>query len=222
MIPPAGPHPDSDRENGASPMTYTADNPTDRVKKSAGRTLLCLLALLAVWLGACQSSESGEAPTPTPLPTPVAVEKPTYTVERGTVVNTLEFTGRVSPVIEQEPDEEPAFQSKRISLYEKYAKKLLGEDKAYYEETEKGRAVRFKNPKEKIIFTDAVKGKIEFDSGEFDDLVLMKSDGTPTYNFACVVDDINMRITHTIRGDDHISNTPKQIMIYNAFGARPK
>ncbi len=120
-----------------------------------------------------------------------------------------------------EPDEELFFQSKRVPIYEKYAKKLLDEDKAYYEETEKGKAVRFKNPKEKIVFYDIIKGKIEFDSGEFADLVLMKSDGTPTYNFACVVDDIEMSITHVIRGEDHISNTPKQIMLYNALGEKP-
>ncbi len=120
-----------------------------------------------------------------------------------------------------EPDEELFFQSKRVPVYEKYAKKLLDEDKAYYEETEKGKAVRFKNPKEKIVFYDIIKGKIEFDSGEFADLVLMKSDGTPTYNFACVVDDIEMSITHVIRGEDHISNTPKQIMLYNALGEKP-
>ncbi len=119
------------------------------------------------------------------------------------------------------PDEDPYFQSKRTPIYEKYAKRLLDEDKAYYEETEKGKAVRFKNPKEKIVFNDIIKGKIEFDTGEFDDLVLMKSDGTPTYNFACVIDDLEMKITHAIRGDDHVSNTPKQIMLYNALGVKP-
>lgn len=120
-----------------------------------------------------------------------------------------------------EPDEELFFQSKRIPVYEKYIKKLLGENKVYYEETEKGKAVRFKNPKQKIIFNDVIKGKIEFDTGEFADLVLMKSDGTPTYNFACVIDDMEMKITHVIRGEDHISNTPKQIMLYNALGTNP-
>ncbi|UCH12672.1 MAG: glutamate--tRNA ligase [Candidatus Omnitrophota bacterium] len=120
-----------------------------------------------------------------------------------------------------EPGEELFFQSKRIPVYEKYAKKLLDEDKAHYEKTEKGKAIRLKNPKEKIIFNDIVRGKIEFDTKEFADLVLMKSDGTPTYNFACVVDDIEMKITHIIRGEDHISNTPKQIMVYNALGVKP-
>ena len=120
-----------------------------------------------------------------------------------------------------ETDEELFFQSKRIPVYKKYAKKLLDEDKACYEETEKGKAVRFKNPKEKLVFNDVIKGKIEFDTNVFDDLVLMKSDGTPTYNFACVIDDAEMKITHIIRGDDHISNTPKQIMLYSALSIKP-
>ena len=120
-----------------------------------------------------------------------------------------------------EADEELFFQSKRIPIYKEYVKKLLDEGKAHYEETEKGKAVRFKNPKEKIVFNDIIKGKIEFDASVFDDLVLMKSDGTPTYNFACVIDDAEMKITHTIRGDDHISNTPKQIMLYDALGIKP-
>ncbi len=120
-----------------------------------------------------------------------------------------------------EADEELFFQSKRTPVYKKHAKKLLDEDKAYYENTEKGKAIRLKNPKQKIIFNDVIKGKIEFDAGVFDDLVLMKSDGSPTYNFACVIDDTEMKITHIIRGDDHVSNTPKQIMLYDAFGIKP-
>ncbi|MFH0732869.1 MAG: glutamate--tRNA ligase [Candidatus Omnitrophota bacterium] len=130
------------------------------------------------------------------------------------IVESLRWLGMAS-------DEEIVRQSKRMPIYERYLKKLLDEEKAYYEETEKGKAIRLKNPKEKIAFGDVIKGKIEFDSNEFDDLVLQKSDLTPTYNFACVVDDTEMNITHIIRGDDHISNTPKQIMIYNALGIRP-
>lgn len=133
---------------------------------------------------------------------------------QGEILNSLKWLGMT-------PDEEPTHQSERAGLYQQHAKKLLDENKAYYEETEKGKAVRFRNIKEKIIFNDVIKGKIEFDTNEFDDLVLMKSDGSPTYNFACVVDDIDMGITHIIRGDDHISNTPKQVMLYNAFGINP-
>jgi len=73
-------------------------------------------------------------------------------------------------------------------------------------------------PAQKIIVQDLIRGRIEFDSSLIKDQVLIKSDGTPTYNFACVVDDAEMNITHIIRGDDHISNTPKQILLYEALG----
>ena len=83
-----------------------------------------------------------------------------------------------------------------------------------------GRALRIKVPEIKeVIFEDLLRGKIMFPSEEVDDFIIMRSDGTPTYHFAVVIDDITMGITHVIRGDDHISNTPKQIIIYNALGA---
>lgn len=114
-------------------------------------------------------------------------------------------------------DEKPYFQSKRDKFYKRYAKKLLSLDKAY---TVKGGAIAFRMPKDKILIQDLVHGQIEFDNSLQDDLIIVKSDGTPTYNFACVVDDIEMEITHVIRGDDHISNTPKQIELYRALEAQ--
>lgn len=115
-------------------------------------------------------------------------------------------------------DGELYFQSKRFDLYRKYAQKLLSEDKAY----EDGAAIVFKMPKgEKVWFYDMIHDKIEFDTSELKDEVLIKSDGTPTYNFACVIDDADLGITHIIRGDDHISNTPKQFMLYKALGLTP-
>src|SRR5690606_36921616 len=72
-----------------------------------------------------------------------------------------------------------------------------------------------------ITFADQVRGEVSIDSALIGDFVIMKSDGTPSYNFAVVVDDIQMRISHVIRGEDHISNTPRQIMIYEAFGVQP-
>ncbi len=82
-----------------------------------------------------------------------------------------------------------------------------------------GRAVRLKAPLEgRIAFEDMVKGHIAFDAQELDDMVLRRSDGTPTYNMAVVVDDAVMNITHVLRGDDHVNNTPKQILIYQALG----
>ncbi len=80
-------------------------------------------------------------------------------------------------------------------------------------------AVRFKMPQEgRTAVDDLIKEKVEFDNSVLDDMVIMRSDGTPTYNFVVVVDDIDMKITHVIRGDDHLNNTPKQIHIYRAFG----
>jgi len=80
--------------------------------------------------------------------------------------------------------------------------------------------VRFKNPLSgKVTIDDAVKGEIVIDNAELDDLVIMRSDGTPTYNLTVVVDDIDMQITHVIRGDDHVNNTPRQINIMEALGA---
>ncbi len=80
--------------------------------------------------------------------------------------------------------------------------------------------VRFKNPTEGVVaWDDLVKGRIEIANAELDDLVIARPDGTPTYNFCVVVDDWDMKITHVIRGDDHVNNTPRQINILSALGA---
>ena len=82
--------------------------------------------------------------------------------------------------------------------------------------------IRFKNPTEGVVFwDDQVKGGIEIANAELDDLVIARADGTPTYNFCAVVDDLDMRITHVIRGDDHVNNTPRQINMIRALGAEP-
>lgn len=116
-------------------------------------------------------------------------------------------------------DEELVFQSKRTDYYRRTAEKLLKEDKAYHE----AKAIRFRVPKTgKVAFDDLLHGRIEFDLEQHvslaEDLVIFKSDGSPTYNFAVVCDDADMGITHVIRGDDHISNTPKQLPLYDALG----
>ena len=81
---------------------------------------------------------------------------------------------------------------------------------------------RFRNPDDgAVAWDDAVKGRIEIANAELDDLVIARADGTPTYNFGVVVDDLDMRITHVIRGDDHVNNTPRQINILRALGATP-
>ena len=82
-------------------------------------------------------------------------------------------------------------------------------------------ASRFKVPPGKVLFQDLIRGPIEVDSSQIGDPVLFRSDGWPTYNFAVVVDDIQMKITHVIRGEDHISNTPRQILLYRALGSEP-
>jgi glutamyl-tRNA synthetase len=79
--------------------------------------------------------------------------------------------------------------------------------------------VRFRVPEGTTQWSDAVHGDIAFDNGDIEDFIILRTDGTPIYNLAVVSDDIDMRITHVIRGDDHISNTPKQILLYDALGS---
>ncbi len=82
--------------------------------------------------------------------------------------------------------------------------------------------VRFANPLEgQVIVEDLVQGRVPFDNAELDDLIIARSDGTPTYNFTVVVDDFDMQISHVVRGDDHLNNTPRQINMYGALGAAP-
>ena len=111
-------------------------------------------------------------------------------------------------------DEGPIFQSQRAALYGEHAERLLQAGQAVKQEG----AVVFPVTPQTVTFTDLLHGDITVDTTLFESLVLMKSDGTPTYNFACVVDDALMRISHVIRGDDHIANTPKQVLLYRALG----
>jgi len=83
------------------------------------------------------------------------------------------------------------------------------------------RAIRFHVPPGRTAFTDQVHGDIAFDNANIEDFVILRSDGQPTYHLSVVVDDIDMAITHVVRGDDHVSNTPKQILLYEAFGSGP-
>jgi glutamyl-tRNA synthetase len=80
-------------------------------------------------------------------------------------------------------------------------------------------AIRFFSPDEgKTVVEDLIQGRVEFDNSELDDLIILRSDGLPTYNFSVVVDDVTMEITHVIRGNDHLNNTPRQIQIYQGLG----
>ncbi|HTL71122.1 MAG TPA: glutamate--tRNA ligase [Candidatus Eisenbacteria bacterium] len=119
-------------------------------------------------------------------------------------------------------DGELVFQSKRTEKYRAVADGLIAKGLAYPED----QAIRFRVPKTgKVGFDDLLHGRIEFDLEQHvslaEDLVIFKSDGSPTYNFAVVCDDAEMGITHVIRGDDHINNTPKQIPLYAALGLTP-
>jgi glutamyl-tRNA synthetase len=116
-------------------------------------------------------------------------------------------------------------QSERSGIYRKYLEKMISEGKAYLskeevvEEGQRMEVIRFKNPNKKIKFNDIIRGEIEFDTTELKDFVVAKSLDEPVYHLAVVVDDFEMGVTHVIRGDDGISNTPRQILIQEAIGA---
>jgi glutamyl-tRNA synthetase len=112
-------------------------------------------------------------------------------------------------------DEAPIFQGARIKRHQEVADRLLADGKAYLDEG----TIRVRVPTGEIAWDDAVHGRISFQGEDVKDFVILRSDRSPLYNFAVVVDDIDMKITHVLRGDDHISNTPKQIAVYRALGA---
>jgi glutamyl-tRNA synthetase len=114
-------------------------------------------------------------------------------------------------------DEGPVFQADGLARHQADADRLVAEGKAYVEDG----AIRFKVTHEDITWDDAVHGPISFHGKDLEAFVILRADRTPVYNFAVVSDDIAMKITHVLRGDDHISNTPKQILLYRAFGATP-
>ncbi len=124
----------------------------------------------------------------------------------------------------------PFWQSKRTDIYKKYLKKMIDDGFAYLSKedpTEADRAegrtrtevIRFKNPNKKITFTDLIRGDITFDTTDLKDFVIARSVNEPLYHLAVVVDDYEMGVTHIIRGEDGISNTPRQILIQEAIGA---
>ena len=115
-------------------------------------------------------------------------------------------------------DGEVTFQLDRLDDCAEIARRLVEEGKAYEDEG----AIRFRMPDEGVTaWDDAVRGRVEFPNDQLEDVVLVRSDGRPTYNFASPMEDVWDEITHVIRGEDHISNTPKQINIIRAIGAEP-
>jgi len=137
---------------------------------------------------------------------------------------------------------ESYYQSERVEIHREYAQKLIDAGKTYYcdctgdegpttcncknkdQEALKNSpnsVVRFNIPDGITEIDDLIRGKVKFNNLDIKDFVILKSNGNPVYNFAVVVDDITMGITHVIRGDDHLSNTPKQILLYKALGVEP-
>src|SRR2546423_7028727 len=120
--------------------------------------------------------------------------------------------------LELDPDEGPFSQAERRPRHEEEIQRLMAEGHAYLQEG----AVRLRVPEEgATTVQDVIRGKVVFDHAAIDDFVIARSDGSPLYNLAVAVDDRDMGITHVIRGADHISNTPRQLMILEALGSEP-
>ena len=106
---------------------------------------------------------------------------------------------------------------KKVIKYDRHCLNLSEAEKKRFEEQGRKPVIRLKIPEKLIEFNDLLRGKVSFDGNLLTDFVIVKSDGIPTYNYAVVIDDVLMNISHVMRGDDHISNTPKQILIYEAL-----
>ncbi|MFA6253694.1 MAG: glutamate--tRNA ligase family protein [Candidatus Paceibacterota bacterium] len=122
------------------------------------------------------------------------------------------------------------YQSKRVSIHKKYLQQLINEDKAYLSKEEKPadlepdkdwreEVIRFRNPNKKVSFQDKIRGLVEMDTTDLGDFVIAKSLDEPIFHLAVVVDDFELGVNEVIRGEDHISNTPRQILIQEAIGA---
>ena len=143
------------------------------------------------------------------------------------VADAVEFIERTLAAAKIIPDESPALggafapyvQSERMDIYKKYAEQLVEDGHAYYEKTENGVAIRQKMPRVgETTFYDVLHGNITIANSELEDQVLLKSDGMPTYNFANVIDDHLMEVSHIIRGTEFITSTPKHVLLYEFFG----
>ncbi|MCG2676700.1 glutamate--tRNA ligase [bacterium] len=117
------------------------------------------------------------------------------------------------------PEELKERRRKGAYKYDGRCRNLTEEQKREYIRQGRKPALRLRSPSMgKTILDDLVRGKIEFENKVLDDFVLLKSDGVPTYNFACIIDDVLMKVSHVIRGEDHLSNTPRQVLVYQALG----
>lgn len=123
---------------------------------------------------------------------------------------------------ELEAKRELAQKEKRKPMYDRCCVRRLPEEVKNLLQKNTPHCIRFYSRDEgSIIINDLVKGRVEIAEKELDDLIIRRTDGSPTYNFTVVIDDMTMEITHVIRGDDHLNNTPRQIQLYQAFGATP-
>lgn len=111
----------------------------------------------------------------------------------------------------------PYFQSQRGEIYKRYVERLLAEGKAYEDDG----AVKFRTPKTPVVVKDLIRGDVAFDRTMDPDLVIQRKNGLPVFHLVNVVDDLEMKITHVVRGEDHLSNTPKHLALFEAFGAEP-
>jgi glutamyl/glutaminyl-tRNA synthetase len=124
--------------------------------------------------------------------------------------------------------DETVIQSDNLANHKKYLEKLLASGHIYFskeevkEEGQRAEVIRFRNPNKDIVFDDLIKGQIKFNTTELGDFIIAKSIEEPIFHFANVVDDITMGITHVIRGEEHLSNTPRQILIWEAIGERER
>ena len=112
-------------------------------------------------------------------------------------------------------------QRKESPRYDNRCRLLTAEQRAAFEKEGRKPVVRFRLPERKVTFNDLIRGEITFDTALMGDLIIMKSDGKAAFHFAVVLDDIAMEITHVFRGEDHISNTPRHILLFEAFGKTP-
>ncbi len=124
--------------------------------------------------------------------------------------------------------DDAVLQSDNFAVHRKYIEKLIVEGKAYVskeevkEEGQRSEVIRFKNPNKKVTFEDMIKGEVTVDTTDLGDFVIAKSLDEPIFHLSNVVDDMNMGITHVIRGEEHLSNTPRQILIWEAIGEKPR
>ncbi|MEO0091765.1 MAG: glutamate--tRNA ligase [candidate division WOR-3 bacterium] len=119
---------------------------------------------------------------------------------------------------ELEAERQKAWQRKIAWKYDRRCYNLDAETKAKYEKENRPKAIRFLVPSKPVIFQDLIHGAIKKEPQDIEDFIIMRADNTPTYNFAVVIDDAEMKISHIIRAVEHIANTPKQILLYEAFG----